>query len=238
MPEEPNLNQGPSGHVNDVARQAGANPITVPTGAKSAQPQFSADVSPTGVVDFPSDWAWTNETPSWYSKGADVDELLNEAEALDWLADSGDLQEAYDPPPPDQSRMSEPSLLSLVEPVLEVKVKTAPAPTITALDPIQPPHVPILETSSNVAHMTPTNSSGNMPRLPCLFYSNNNLSEMKAEKSTNLSSTSLFASSAEEADVGIAGNLLVEDPMDEHAFVTSLLDSTNDSMGNLNHLGH
>ena len=40
-----------------------------------------------------------SEIPTWFAKGSDVDELLNEAEALDWLADPGDLVENYIPPP-------------------------------------------------------------------------------------------------------------------------------------------
>jgi len=31
-------------------------------------------------------------TPQWYATGHDVDILLQEAEGLDWLADSGDVR--------------------------------------------------------------------------------------------------------------------------------------------------
>lgn len=92
--------------LNNVARQAGANPITVPchkTGNAATnafpQPQVGGgNFSPTGVddIDCPN-WVWNSEAPAWYSKGADVDELLHEADALDWLADSGDLNETYEP---------------------------------------------------------------------------------------------------------------------------------------------
>jgi len=129
-----------STQVNDIARQAGANPITLPSSSMSMDKnntnnipsQVGGDVSPTGVADFhgfPTNWVWqSGEPPSWYTKGADVDELLNEAEALDWLADSGDLTEEYNPPPEEaahhgtfamggndsaSSKLSEPSLLSL-----------------------------------------------------------------------------------------------------------------------------
>mmetsp|Transcript_2762 Transcript_2762/g.3108 ORF Transcript_2762/g.3108 Transcript_2762/m.3108 type:complete len:755 (-) Transcript_2762:128-2392(-) len=119
----------PPTQVNDIARQVGANPITLPSSYmdKNKMNNFSqagGDVSPTGVenfLSFPTNWAWQSEAPAWYTKGADVDELLSEAEALDWLADSGDLTEDYQPPVeetiPKQhnngSQMSEPSLLSL-----------------------------------------------------------------------------------------------------------------------------
>lgn len=124
-----------STQVNDIARQTGANPITVPSMSvdKNHSNNFvGGDVSPTGVADiniFPSSWVFQNvDPPSWYTKGADVDELLNEAEALDWLADSGDFNEGYTPPPEDlvliqnqveginqapSSQLSEPSLLSI-----------------------------------------------------------------------------------------------------------------------------
>ena len=122
MPNEAAAHPTSGQNVNDVARQAGANPITLPSGNKVTQPHYVGEVSPTGVIDFPSNWAWNSQQPEWYAKGSDVDELLNEAEALDWLADSGDLNENYIPP--DHSNLSEPSLLSLVE---SEEIKAAPA---------------------------------------------------------------------------------------------------------------
>jgi len=102
----PPLNTGQQ-QLNNVARQAGANPITLPsnkmhntTNNTFSQSQLgSGDVSPTGVADLGNlpNWVWGTEAPAWYNKGADVDELLNEADALDWLADSGDLNETYEP---------------------------------------------------------------------------------------------------------------------------------------------
>ena len=63
--------------------------------------QFS-EGSPTGVGDIPnfpsfpsSKLAPTPEPPNWYARGADVDELLHDADALNWLADTGDLDEVY-----------------------------------------------------------------------------------------------------------------------------------------------
>lgn len=85
--------------VNDVARQAGANPITLPTENPSAAPTIAGEISPTGVADlsiYPS-WTDAKDTPSWYAKGADVDALLDVGDSLDWLADTGDLHEAYQP---------------------------------------------------------------------------------------------------------------------------------------------
>lgn len=84
--------------VNEVARQAGANPITVPSDQNW---YFSSggDVSPTGVAEFALYPSWTDakDTPSWYAKGSDVDALLDVADTLDWLTDTGDLHESYHP---------------------------------------------------------------------------------------------------------------------------------------------
>ncbi len=56
--------------------------------------------SPTGVADvsllLPS-WVDVNNPPSWYSKGADIDTLLDDADCLNWLSDTGDLDETYPP---------------------------------------------------------------------------------------------------------------------------------------------
>lgn len=239
--------------VNDVARQAGANPITVPTISKTVQPHFGGDVSPTGVADFPTNWAWSNEAPTWFAKGADVDELLNEADALDWLADSGDLGETYNPPP-DHSLITtitattntiastEPSPIPFIVPSLpDEKPKLVSVPTpVPVQAPLIPTPVPATsEPSIDLmpqvkAHLTPSNS-GNIPPLPSLFESNTNLSDMKKEKSMNLSSGSLFSPTSGTGDVGMDENFNVLDDqhMDEQAFVTALLDHNNDSMGNL-----
>jgi hypothetical protein len=60
-------------------------------------------VSPTGVNEmvsiYPS-WTDTKETPSWYAKGEDIHALLDVADSVDWLADTGGGDdEGYEPPP-------------------------------------------------------------------------------------------------------------------------------------------
>jgi hypothetical protein len=86
--------------VNDVARQAGAIPITVPSEHPSlSSPIAEGEISPTGVSDlsiYPS-WTDAKEPPSWYAKGGDIDALLDVGDTLDWLADSGDFNEVYQP---------------------------------------------------------------------------------------------------------------------------------------------
>jgi hypothetical protein len=95
--------------VSEIARQAGANPITLPSSDVEMSAVHDVDgdggeISPTGVGDlniYPS-WTDAKEMPSWYAKGADVDALLDVGEALDWLADTGDLNETYRPAPLDE----------------------------------------------------------------------------------------------------------------------------------------
>merc|ERR1719162_666533 len=90
----------PETQVNLVARQAGANPITLPTDQPGISNTLAGgEVSPTGVNDLELYPTWTDyskDTPSWYSKGSDVDALLDVADTLDWLADTGDLTETYE----------------------------------------------------------------------------------------------------------------------------------------------
>mmetsp|Transcript_12773 Transcript_12773/g.26814 ORF Transcript_12773/g.26814 Transcript_12773/m.26814 type:complete len:328 (+) Transcript_12773:338-1321(+) len=59
--------------------------------------------SPTCVADistYPS-WVDVNNPPQWYNDGADIDKLLEEADCLNWLDDTGDFDENYVPPPSD-----------------------------------------------------------------------------------------------------------------------------------------
>jgi hypothetical protein len=56
--------------------------------------------SPTGVADIslllPS-WVDVKNPPSWYNKGSDIDTLLDDADCLNWLSDTGDIDETYPP---------------------------------------------------------------------------------------------------------------------------------------------
>eukprot|EP00804_Cyclotella_cryptica_P001210 CCRYP_012717-RA/>CCRYP_012717-RA protein AED:0.01 eAED:0.01 QI:942/1/1/1/1/1/2/276/600 len=55
--------------------------------------------SPTCVTDmstFPS-WVDAKNPPAWYNEGSDIDTLLEDAECLNWLSDTGDLDETYPP---------------------------------------------------------------------------------------------------------------------------------------------
>lgn len=56
--------------------------------------------SPTGVADMslllPS-WVDAKNPPSWYNEGSDIDTLLEDADCLNWLSDTGDMDETYPP---------------------------------------------------------------------------------------------------------------------------------------------
>jgi hypothetical protein len=45
---------------------------------------------------FPS-WVDAKNPPAWYNEGSDIDTLLEDAECLNWLSDTGDLDETYPP---------------------------------------------------------------------------------------------------------------------------------------------
>ena len=264
MDDESGNAMNASTQVNDIARQVGANPITVPSMStdKTQTNNFvGGDVSPTGVADinsFPTNWVFQNvQPPSWYTKGADVDELLNEADALDWLADSGDFNEGYSPPDEDlvqdegmneaaSSQLSEPSLLSLsgIDNNNKVKLEESVQEhnhnqnTSNPVHQLQPDHEPessVPKTFSNldVKGISPTPSALNIPPLPSFFGSSGDLKTMKKSNTkpslNNLSSVSLFASATEAADAVGSGDPFLDAQFDEQAFVTALLDQDSNS---------
>jgi SHAQKYF class myb-like DNA-binding protein len=169
--------------VNEVARQAGANPITVPADKSSASPADSGEISPTGVNDlamYPS-WADVKDMPSWYAKGADVDCLLDVADTLDWLTDTGDINETYDPP----------------------KVLDS-APTDQNVNK---------NSSLSTDALAAMDSDAPVAALPSLFEN---------------------AEPSKKQDSSIEDHLNVFDtPMEEHAFVSALLENNGESSGSL-----
>lgn len=253
--------------ASNVARQAGANPIQVPQDNTklSNQQQIGGDVSPTGVADitaFPN-FVWAGEPPAWYTTGADVDELLSEAEALNWLADTGDLNEDYQPPAqPVSNTGSEPSLLSICgEPdISEKQLPVQPLEQVTQMQapehfPEQVEHGPATfaanaektgllaldaDTTNEVVGDIPTSSSAmSIPPLPSLFENSNSiendLNQLKRKNpSMILSSGSLFGNATEAVDGSEdVFPSLLDNQFDEQAFVTALLDQSADSSSNL-----
>lgn len=180
--------------VNEVARQAGANPITVPADNKATTsgPTVSGEVSPTGVNDmvmYPS-WADVKDMPSWYAKGADVDCLLDVADTLDWLTDTGDLNETYVPP--------------------KAPTPAPPAPAPAAAEA----KTTTTNTNLSTDALAAMDSDTPVAALPSLF-----------ENSTE---------PAKKQDSNMEEHLNVFDtPMEEHAFVSALLENNGESSGSL-----
>lgn len=188
--------------LNEVARQAGANPITLPSDNPAAPAHSSGgEVSPTGVADsaiFPT-WTDAKDMPSWYAKGADIDCLLDVADTLDWLTDTGDLHETYEPPAqPAQPLTSQ--VPTSIEDTDDLPILKAPSVTTLAVDALTGDH----------------SVDDVVPPLPSLF-------EEPASKKLKMSSTNLTGSeSIDHLDV-------FDTPMEEHAFVSALLENGGES---------
>eukprot|EP00814_Leptocylindrus_danicus_P003888 CAMPEP_0116031952 /NCGR_PEP_ID=MMETSP0321-20121206/17871_1 /TAXON_ID=163516 /ORGANISM="Leptocylindrus danicus var. danicus, Strain B650" /LENGTH=477 /DNA_ID=CAMNT_0003507277 /DNA_START=222 /DNA_END=1655 /DNA_ORIENTATION=+ len=75
-------------NVNAPARPSAS--IILPSDLPGLNDNQASEGSPTCVADltFPFPFG-TKEPPQWFTKGADVEELLQEAGTLDWLADPG-----------------------------------------------------------------------------------------------------------------------------------------------------
>jgi len=147
--------------VNEVARQAGANPITLPQDSQNVSSLAGGEISPTGVADWVDPY---KDVPSWYAKGADVDALFDVAETLDWLADTGDLNENYDnvdldnvAPVPVNTAPTMPSSLA-------PKTVSAPAPTVGTASAAFPS-----TTSMNTIPRIDSGAQVVVPPLPSLF---------------------------------------------------------------------
>jgi len=196
--------------VNDVARQAGANPITVPPENSALLGSFvGGEISPVGVADVPiyPSWTDTKDLPSWYAKGGDVDSLLDVADSLDWLVDTGDLHETYQPP---QTAIGH------------------GVPTITPRSEHDPDEHSLGHATSVPSLGTLQSGDSGIPPLPNLFEVSEN--EPLSKKQRLMSSSQLTEA---EADV-IDEHLNVFDtPMDEHAFVSALLENNGESSSSL-----
>jgi len=221
--------------VNDVARKAGANPITLPTGTapqgNSAAADFlGGDISPTGVTDL---WIESKDAPAWYASGQDVDALLHEADALDWLADTGDIHETYVPPssmimPPPapplvsaSGRTSEKDMASLCS---ENTATTA----VEGLKRVEPSNGDITKEV-----MPPIPSSGMLTSSSLNAGDEPALKKQKVAVPAASSTASLFASATEAVDAAhpsVDAHLDVFDAhLDEQAFVSALLDNNGES---------
>jgi hypothetical protein len=200
--------------VNEVARQAGANPITLPSDQPSPAPSgLGGEVSPTGVSDFALYPSWTDakDTPSWYAKGSDVDALLDVADALDWLTDTGDLHETYQP------ETYEPE----TQPTMEM------APSIPDMDekPAQGmTHNPsVNHMSMNTLPRIDSAVDVVVPPLPSLF-------DGAQEEDVPTKKLSMHHMAQSTSTATIDEHLHVFDtPLEEHDFVSTILENTGES---------
>ena len=219
--------------VNDVARQAGANPITVPLDQAAPSTFAGGEVSPTGVADltlYPS-WTDAKDTPSWYAKGSDVDALLDVADSLDWLTDTGDLHESYQPAqnPHDAHH-------------LDTSPQTHPPETHEHYQTNEAP-----ESEKSIQGLAHTSSVNNMsmntlphvdsavevPPLPSLF---DGATEPVSDDLNKRQSSTHLAESHSSATID--EHLQVFDsPLEEHDFVSTILENTGESSGSLPVLG-
>ncbi|CAJ1939795.1 unnamed protein product [Cylindrotheca closterium] len=197
--------------LNEVARQAGANPITLPTDQVRNIHEVG-EVSPTGVADFAMYPSWTDakDTPSWYAKGSDVDALLDVADTLDWLTDTGDLQETYQASHSSDQRTS----VNDQEPN---KVENDIAGTHSA---------------HNMSLNTLQDGDVVVPPLPSLFDTAAEPDELSLKKSESGQLTMSASSTTIDEDLQV-----FDTPLEEHDFVSTILEETGDSTNTLLALG-
>lgn len=182
------------------------------------------EISPTGVADYTMYPSWTDakDTPSWYAKGSDVDALLDVADNLDWLEDTGDLNETYEAAAAAASAVDSTPLTSEygvsyhdVEPN---KINHGPVGSAAAL-------AHYANTSSMSMNTLPRIDSGAevvVPPLPSLFDGTADTGETPDEPGRKLILHNLkFVSTLDD-------HLQVFDtPIDEHDFVSTILDDDN-----------
>ncbi len=204
-----------SDHVNDVARQAGANPITLPSTNSHALTSVPGS-SPTGVQDlsiYPS-WTDAKDPPSWYAKGADVDALLDVSDTLDWLADTGDLDEDYQP----QANDVEDSSFSGQGGHHEMGISNVNNNTSV----------------TSLAHVDP-NMVSVVPPLPSLFEGNPDVVEEEPTISKDTTAIAMGDVSLHisPGDPSAEALQVFDSPMEEQEFVSTLLETTPESSDNL-----
>ena len=207
--------------MNEVARSAGANPITLPSENPSTAPTGgNGDVSPTGVTElsvYPS-WTDAKDTPSWYSKGADVDALLDVGDTLDWLADTGDLHESYQPPAVESADMDQASALGAAPSSMETSEPSNTNMSVSALPSVD---------ANNVDSV--------IPPLPSIFDGTTDEIAESMKKQPDLGATGMEKAMSSHS---IDDHLQVFDtPMEEEDFVSTILENAAGSHGDLPALG-
>jgi len=233
----------PEPYPNSVSPTPQQNVENIGTGVSITLPSkavLSGESSPTGVCDILTQpEVFQSEIPQWFAKGSDVDELLNEAEALDWLADPGDLVDNYIVPPQEAVVSNE-------------VVSIEPTPVVA---PPAPANVPAThETGVNEVVADPIQNAtniGNEALAPVVSYSSMSMNELPAlfdttddqhpNKRLKLSSNNLYsATTGHEASTAVdavettttevEGFSVFDTSFDEQAFVSALLDSNDHTL--------
>jgi len=217
------------------------NPPPAPSGTASA-PGVPNGRSPTGVAEMallPS-WVDANNPPAWYNDGGDIDELLEDADYLNWLEDTGDLEETYPPALAEPATVSSGGRAPAGRPEATLSMPE-PAPVTAAPDPLVHPSVDSLSFLVDAPEPPPVPQEPVMdagqPRYPSYAPSPPAAScspHTIVEAPTNIASTgsvvTAMAPSPPLAGVRDSEAYLLGFPDmdmgDEQAFVSALLDNT------------
>jgi len=211
----------PETQVTPVARQAGANPITLPTDQPgSANTLAGGEVSPTSVNDLALYPTWTDfskDTPSWYSKGSDVDALLDVADTLDWLADTGDLNETYE----EAARLN---AVASIAPTQAADIPLGEGDLQKDITQVGGLYEHSNDTTSMSMNTLPRIDSGAevvVPPLPSLF---DGVTDTGDDPAGGKNKLALHLNSA--PSVTNLDEHLFSSPIEEHDFVSTILDET------------
>ena len=205
---------GDTSAIQSINRQNGTNHITLPPDNLNSTVFADGEISPTGVNDlsiYPLSWTDAKEPPSWYTKGEDVDALLDVADSLDWLADTGDLNETYVAPPMEESTDNSLSVMDDEVDEAYEKHETFFVDRCSSANTLILPRV-----DSAIETM--------VPALPSFFHSQNETSytNLLSHAGEGHISTGDFKS----LPSGLLDTQLqvFDTPMEEHAFVSTILE--------------
>lgn len=232
----------PEPYPNSVSPSPTMSTENTTTGVSITLPSkavLSGETSPTGVFDIDRHpELFQSEIPQWFAKGSDVDELLNEAEALDWLADPGDLVDNYIIAPQQQVASNEAAMMQVVPiaPQAPMNVPVAQEEILEVADPVSSANPVGTEALPPVVSY----SSISMNELPCLF---DTTDDQNPNKRLKLSSNNLFSAinttgheasaavdTVETTTTEVEGFSVFDTSFDEQAFVSALLDSNDNSL--------
>ena len=202
-------------------RQVGTTHITLPPDSLNSSVVADGEASPTGVNDisiYPLSWTDAKEPPSWYTKGEDVDALLDIADTLDWLTDTGDLEESYVAPPMEESTDNS---LSVMDDEVD--------------DAYEKHDSSFVDRCSSATNLTLSRVDSTMetmgPALPSFFHSQNetsytNLLSHAGEGHISTGDFKSLPSGLLDAQLQV-----FDTPMEEHAFVSTILEDDEDNHG-------